>query len=92
MILIPAGKAVFGDSRSCRFEAELPAYHLGRFCVTITQYVAFLNSVRMGRGWRFEYGVSRQYGHLVERGRRFAVEDPGRYGDHPALMTFASLD
>jgi sulfatase modifying factor 1 len=54
MMLIPAGKAIFGsadddpdaqDDEKPQFEAELPDYYLGLYCVTIVQYAAFLNAV-----------------------------------------------
>jgi len=46
MVLIPAGKAIFGsnDAERCgpdagpQFEIELPAYYLGQYCVTNAQY------------------------------------------------------
>jgi formylglycine-generating enzyme required for sulfatase activity len=50
MVLIPAGKAIFGsnDERFTRserqFEAELPAYYLGQYCVTNAQYQQFVEA------------------------------------------------
>jgi sulfatase modifying factor 1 len=51
MVLIPAGKAIFGtDDERCyrdsrpQFEIELPAYYLGLYCVTNAQYLQFVEA------------------------------------------------
>jgi sulfatase modifying factor 1 len=53
MVLVPAGKAIFGsrdddpeagDSEKPQFEAELPDYYLGLYCVTNAQYLRFLRA------------------------------------------------
>jgi formylglycine-generating enzyme required for sulfatase activity len=55
LALVPAGKAVFGsreddpdalDHEKPQFEAELPDFYLGIYCVTNAQYAAFLNAVQ----------------------------------------------
>ena len=53
MALIPAGKAIFGSrdddadadySEKPQFEAELPGFYLGIYCVTNAQYLQFVEA------------------------------------------------
>jgi len=82
MVLIPAGKAIFGTSdercgREARppFEAELPAYYLGLYCVTNARYLQFVEAT--GYPPPEKYG----FGDPVWRNGRF----PDEKADHPVV-------
>jgi len=95
MVYIPAGPAIFGSARSDRgaearekpqFTAELPGYYLGIYCVTNAQYAKFLTEAGasdsdLGK-WISLVGAC----HVAKRGPEYAVDDEGKYGDHPVVL------
>jgi formylglycine-generating enzyme required for sulfatase activity len=82
MVLIPAGNAIFGtnDERCGRearpqFQAELPAYYLGLYCVTNAQYLQFVEAT----GYPPPEKIG--FGDPVWRDGRF----PEEKADHPVV-------
>jgi len=94
MVLIPRGKATFGSTRGDldafedekpQFEAALPDYHLGLYCVTNRQYVAFLNAVQPANADLERWIAVGEPSHVLVSDSIYAVDDEDRYGDHPVV-------
>ena len=95
MTLIPAGKAIFGsadddlkasDDEKPQFEAELPGFYLGLYCVTSRQYAGFLNAVEPADGDLEKWMLLDSDCHVVEGGEGYSVDDEEPYGDHPVVQ------
>ena len=95
MVLIPRSTAVFGSKQTDldafedekpQFEAELPDYYLGLYCVTNRQYTAFLNAVQPANDDRERWVAVDGPCHLVHSGSGYALDDEDRYGDHPVAL------
>jgi formylglycine-generating enzyme required for sulfatase activity len=95
MVLVPAGKAVFGsrdndpdalDREKPQFAAELPDYYLGLYCVTNAQYAAFLSAAQPSDGDLEKWVLLDSDCHVVRSGSGYRVDDGERYGDHPVVQ------
>ena len=82
MLLIPAGKAIFGlreddphaqSDEKPQFEAELPDYYLGIYCVTNAQYLRFVEATGHRPPDRADYGQPVWRGATVPHDK---AEDP----------------
>ena len=85
LVLIPAGRAIFGEGDE-RFEAELPDYYLGIYCVTNAEYAAFLNTAQPSEADLLRWVLLDWDCHVVRRGDGYGVDDLHRYGDHPVVQ------
>ena len=85
MVLIPAGKAIFGEGDE-QFEAELPGYYLGIYCVTNAQYAAFLNATQPSPHDLERWVLLNQDCRVTSREGAYAVEDADHYADHPVVL------
>jgi formylglycine-generating enzyme required for sulfatase activity len=95
MVLIPAGKAIFGSREDApdassdgmpRFEAALPAYYMSRYCVTNAQYASFLNVTQPARADLDRWILLDRDCHVIRGDSGYKVDDFGRYGDHPVVQ------
>jgi len=97
LMLIPAGKAVYGSedgarNESPRFVAWLHAYYLGETAVTNTQYVRFLNAVQptdsdLSAWITLDEYVGTFYASRIRRSRSSYTVEPG-WEQHP--VTYVS--
>jgi formylglycine-generating enzyme required for sulfatase activity len=94
MALVPAGKAIFGsreddaqayDDEKPQFEAEIPPFFIGLFCVTNVQYAAFLTAAGTPASDLEKWILLDGDCHMVKRGADYGVDDEERYGDHPVV-------
>jgi len=95
LVLVPAGKATFGSrgdepdsdyDGKPQFEANLPAYYMGRYCVTNAQYVGFLNATQPSQADLDRWILLDSDCHVTRDGSGYVVDDAGRYGAHPVVQ------
>jgi formylglycine-generating enzyme required for sulfatase activity len=95
MVLVPAGTAIFGsregepDSQydgKPQFEAQLPDYYMGLYCVTNAQYAAFLSAAKPSGNDLQSWILLDSDCHVRSRGSDYGVDDEQRYGDHPVVQ------
>jgi len=96
MVLIPAGRAVFGspegnpdarDNEHPQFKADLPDYYLGVHCVTNRQYVRFLNATKPAEDDLVKWILLSGRCHIKREGEReYRVNAPERWTDHPVVQ------
>ncbi len=90
LVLVPREGGFFGDTvprtDAPRFRAEIGPFYIGLYCVTNTQYAAFLNA------WQPPPVICSKWIRLdadcqvVFDGNHFGVDDGEKHGNHPVVQ------